>query len=146
MVKFHRIGKCSIVIHLISVVKICFLTNSDHYVVLVNRFVHIEFQKKNIARVGSIKAFSNKPLFLRVCSISFFFFSFFFFSNTVEKGEIARNEKFLLFPQCVLPFQKTFQSFSSNLELSSSTALSLEGSKFLSSMAGLNYTPNHPGF
>ena len=25
------------------------------------------------------------------------------FENTVEKGEIARNEQFLLFPQCFLP-------------------------------------------
>ena len=28
--------------------------------------------------------------------------------NTVEKGEIARNEHFLLFPQCFLPFWRTF--------------------------------------
>ena len=26
------------------------------------------------------------------------------FENTVEKGEIARKEQFLLFPQCFLPF------------------------------------------
>ena len=26
------------------------------------------------------------------------------FENTVEKGEIAYNEQFLLFPQCLLPF------------------------------------------
>ena len=26
------------------------------------------------------------------------------FENTVEKGESARNEQFLLFPQCFLPY------------------------------------------
>ena len=29
------------------------------------------------------------------------------FENTVGKGEIARNEQFLLFPQCFLPFKET---------------------------------------
>ena len=33
------------------------------------------------------------------------------FGNTVCKGEIARNEQFLLFPQCFLPFWKTFHHF-----------------------------------
>ena len=33
------------------------------------------------------------------------------FKNTVEKGEIARNEQFLLFPQCFLPFRRTFFHF-----------------------------------
>ena len=30
--------------------------------------------------------------------------------NTVEKGENAGNQHFLLFPQCFLPFPKDFQS------------------------------------
>ena len=30
------------------------------------------------------------------------------FENTVGKGEIARNEQFLLFPQCFLPVWRTF--------------------------------------
>ena len=30
------------------------------------------------------------------------------FENTVGKGEIARNEQFLLFPQCFLPVCSTF--------------------------------------
>ena len=30
------------------------------------------------------------------------------FKNTEEKGEIARNEQFLLFPQCFLPIWITF--------------------------------------
>ena len=45
--------------------------------------------------------FSNKPFFSRVCSTSRF-------ENTVGKGEIARNEQFLLFPQCFLPFVENF--------------------------------------
>ena len=33
------------------------------------------------------------------------------FESTVEKGEIARNEQFLLFPQCFLPIWITFCHF-----------------------------------
>ena len=33
------------------------------------------------------------------------------FENTVGKGEIARNEQFLLFPQCFLPVWITFGHF-----------------------------------
>ena len=33
------------------------------------------------------------------------------FENTVGKGEIARNEQFLLFPQCFLPVWITFCYF-----------------------------------
>ena len=33
------------------------------------------------------------------------------FENTVGKGEIARNEQFLLFPQCFLPVWITFFHF-----------------------------------
>ena len=29
------------------------------------------------------------------------------FENTVGKGEIARNEQFLLFPECFLPIWRT---------------------------------------
>ena len=45
------------------------------------------------------------------------------------KGEIARNEQFLLFPQCILPLKRTFFSFSSNLKLSSANSSSFEESK-----------------
>ena len=31
--------------------------------------------------------------------------------NTVGKGEIARYEQFLLFPQCFLPYWRTLQHF-----------------------------------
>ena len=34
-----------------------------------------------------------------------------FFLNTVEKGDIAHNEQFLLFPQCFLPFPRTVCHF-----------------------------------
>ena len=33
------------------------------------------------------------------------------FENTVGKGEIARNEQFLLFPQCFLPIRRTICQF-----------------------------------
>ena len=33
------------------------------------------------------------------------------FENTVGKGEIARNEQFLLFPQCYLTFKRAFSRF-----------------------------------
>ena len=33
------------------------------------------------------------------------------FENTVGKGEIARNEQFLLFPQCFLPIWEAFCHF-----------------------------------
>ena len=51
-----------------------------------------------------LNSFPNKPWFLRVCSISLF-------ENTVEKGEIARNEQFLHLPQCFLPIWITFCHF-----------------------------------
>ena len=39
---------------------------------------------------NTLNPFPNKPWFLRVCATSL--------SKTVGKGEIARNEQFLLFP------------------------------------------------
>ena len=51
------------------------------------------------------------------------------FENTVGKGEIAHNEKFLLFPQCFLPFSRTFCHSDRNLKLSSANSFSLEESK-----------------
>ena len=47
--------------------------------------------------------FPNKPWFLQVCSTDF--------ENTVGKGEIARNEQFILFVQCFLPDRRTFCHF-----------------------------------
>ena len=51
------------------------------------------------------------------------------FKNTVGKGEIARNEQFLLFPQCFSTRLDNFLPFSSNLKLSSANSFSLEESK-----------------
>ena len=48
-----------------------------------------------------INPFPNKPWFLHYKS----------FENTVGKGEIVHNEQFLLFPQCFLPFRRTFYHF-----------------------------------
>ena len=48
--------------------------------------------------------------------------------NTVGKGEIARNEQFLLFPQCFLSFLENFLPVVSNLKLSSANSFSFEGS------------------
>ena len=39
------------------------------------------------------------------------------FENAVEKEEIARNEQFLLFPQCFLPILRTFYHFHQILNL-----------------------------
>ena len=57
-------------------------------------------------RVKLSNPFPNKPWFLRVCSTSL--------ENTVGKGEIARNEQFLLFPQCFLLFWRFFCHFHQN--------------------------------
>ena len=69
-----------------------------------------------------INSFPNKPWFLHVCCTKSF-------ENTVGKGEIARNEQFLFFPQCFLPFFENFMPFSSNMKLTSANSFSLEESK-----------------
>ena len=51
-----------------------------------------------------------------------------FFENTVGKGEIARNEQFLLFPVFSTRLVN-FLPFLSNLKLSSANSFSLEESK-----------------
>ena len=48
----------------------------------------------------SFNSFQNKPWFLPVCSICLL-------KTMWEKGEIARNEQFLLFPHCFLPLWRT---------------------------------------
>ena len=50
------------------------------------------------------------------------------FENTVGKGEIARNEQFLVFPVFSTHLDN-FLPFLSNLKLSSANSLSLEESK-----------------
>ena len=56
--------------------------------------------------------FPNKPWLLHVCIKKSF-------KNTVGKGEIARNEQFLLYPQCFLHFWRTFYHFHQISKLSS---------------------------
>ena len=68
-----------------------------------------------------VNLFPNKSWFLRVCSTSIL-------KTMWEKGEIARDEQFLLFPQYFLPFLGNFLSFSSNVKLSSATTFNLEES------------------
>ena len=78
---------------------------------------HLEVQKLNITMtdctVQSIQAdsrklglisFPIKPLFFTCLQYKSF-------ENTVGKGEIARNEQFLLFPQCFLSFWTTLFHF-----------------------------------
>ena len=72
--------------------------------------------------IMTINSFPNKPLSLRSCSTSFF-------EKTVGKGEIARNEQFLLFPQSFLPVLRTFCHFLQIFKLSSANSFSLEESK-----------------
>ena len=51
------------------------------------------------------------------------------FENTVEKGEIAGDEQFLLFPTVFSTSMENHLPFSSNLELLSAKSFSLEESK-----------------
>ena len=51
------------------------------------------------------------------------------FENTVGKGEIARDEQFLLFPQVFSPHMDNLLPFSLNLKLSSANSFSFEESK-----------------
>ena len=65
--------------------------------------------------------FPNKPLFLRVCSTSLL--------KTLSKREIACNEQFLLFPQCLQTHFENFLPFSSNFKMSSANCLRMEEAK-----------------
>ena len=67
----------------------------------------------------AINPFPNKPWFLTCLQYKSF-------ENTVGKGEIARNEQFLLFPLCFLPIWGAFCYF---LKLSPANFFSLEESK-----------------
>ena len=51
------------------------------------------------------------------------------FENTVGKGDIARNEQFLLFPTVFSTHKESFLAFSSNLKLSSASSFSFGESK-----------------
>ena len=66
------------------------MSRHEHTIVFL---CHMVFLKK-------VNPFPNKPWFLRVCIRSL--------ENTVGKGEIARNEQFLLFPQCFQCIWRTY--------------------------------------
>ena len=61
----------------------------------------MENKTKNV-----INSLPYEPLFLRFWSTILLKQK-----NTVGKREIARNEQFLLFPQCFLPFWRTLSNF-----------------------------------
>ena len=73
-------------------------------------FFHIVFYLVKDSRISAIfvlcndlNPFPNKPWFLRVYSTSLL--------KKLGKGEIARNEQFLIFPQCFLPFWRSLCLF-----------------------------------
>ena len=59
------------------------------------------------------------------------------FENIVGKEEIARNEQFLLFPQCFLRNQKIISPFVNIYDIISLFAAELEGPKIVISGKGL---------
>ena len=63
------------------------------------------------------------------------------FENIVGKGKIARNEQFLLFPQCFLLHQISLSPFVYIFDIISLLAVELEESKIGISDRGLKYTP-----
>ena len=66
----------------------------------INQPINLRHMKGGIT--CSFNSFPNNPRFLRVCST-------FVLENTAGKGEIARNEQFLFFSQCFLPFKRNFR-------------------------------------
>ena len=61
----------------------------------------------------------------------------------MEKGEIARNEQFLLFPQRFLLYQKIVSPFIHMFDIISLCAAELEKPKIGLSGKGLTSTPNN---
>ena len=65
-----------------------------------------------------------------------------FLLKTLGKEKIARYEQFLFFPQCFLPFWRTFYHFHQILiKLSSANSFGLEESK-ICRLGGINSLPN----
>ena len=77
------------------------------------------------------------PWFLRVCSTGLKF------ENYVGKGEIARKEQFLLFPQPFLPFQRTFHSLYQLQNCRLQTPSVWEKSKICRFGKGYTYKTSH---
>ena len=67
-------------------------------------FINGLFQQWNYQHIILFNHFPNKLRFSHVCSTSLL-------KTLWGKGEIARNEQFLLFPQCFLPVWRTFCHF-----------------------------------
>ena len=77
-----------------------------------NFFNHIYFLPANAFNLDQSKIMSSgKELTLNQQALVFTCMQYKFYENTVGKGEIARNEQFLLFQQCFLPIQRTFSHF-----------------------------------
>ena len=73
------------------------------------------------------------------------------FENIAGKGEIARNEQFLLFPQCFLYFQRTFYHFHQNQNCRLQTLSVWKSLKFVvwervNPQSFLPYQPNQKSF
>ena len=80
----------------------------------------------------SVYPFPNKPWVLHVSLLK----ACQPFESTEGKGEIARNEHFLLFPQCFLPIQQTFCHLHQIWHCCLQTLFNLEKSENLSSGNG----------
>ena len=80
-------------------------------------------------QAGDLNLQFSDQLTLSQISPGFYMSAVSLLKNNVEKGEIAHNEQFLLFPQCFSISIGEFSSISSNLGLLSANSLSLEKSK-----------------
>ena len=79
----------------------------------------------SVGKLNGFNPFTNKPWFLRACSKSLLK------KKTVGKGEIARNEQFLLFPRCFLPIWITLCHFYQIQNCGLQTLLSWKSIKFV---------------
>ena len=69
---------------------------------------------------------NNSPLILSQTNPCFYVFAENFFENYVGKGEIARNEQFLLFPTVFFTHLENFLRFPLTLKLSSANSFNLK--------------------
>ena len=81
------------------------------------------FTKRHYIRFLKVTFITYNKLTLSQTGPGYYVSAVKFFEKTVEKGEIACNEQFLLFHQCLL---ENFLPYSSNLKLSSANSFSLE--------------------
>ena len=88
---------------------------------LLSRSIRDKSNQK-VAISGIFNPFPNKPWFLHVFSTSLL-------KTLWEKGDIARNEQFLLFPTVFSTPKENFLPSSSNLKLSSANSFNLEEPK-----------------